>query len=739
MSSMHAMMQSSGDRLLAQENRQLRQKVLQQEQTIQEQQHTIAQLEQQVEVLKQKLAQSPSIIVRKRHSISEDMGGIDFNPLEMNASIGNNLHLTPVQQGSTSRTNSTSSKNSSIHSHSTHSTSYLPDTTTTTTDDSCRKPPPPPGAGASQKQHQQPSDNKMTSIMTPGAGPAPPATEIIANTSDSDTAKRTSSITMVTAIKSSGDSVVSDSGSKTRRPLPISSLPSYTSATSTIATETLGLHTDEHTEGDAESSATPTSPFRLTPERSMRAGFTPEALLSPNMPPQLPLHKLSLNSDEQLQTPLTQGKDVVEKDTSPKPAMRLLSVESEMSSNTLQAIPQTAGRGSMHMPQKPLQKLSIQEDAVMNSSSDLVPRRYGNSDGEESLPEVMDATESIDLKSNHAAAAGPVPKRLPSRASSQLKAPPPGSAPAPASIVQPLPDLQQHVQEQQQPQQQMRPTANNQHIRPNLLQQKQAQGRVTKNLPKVAMPYNHKIKTGGGVERNLPRDLSIRDHVGTDEDVTYYTAPAPDAAKEVYQREVVDAFGERGIFTGSINAGTSLPDGYGEMKYREGRVYRGEWQQGHWVGFSTYINSLGDVYEGSFENDQKHGDGKLVFADGRVFEGRFDSDQMRDGLLRFQDGSSYKGLLQDGKRNGFGLYIFADGSNYEGQWVDDRMHGRGKMEWNDLGWYSGDWNMGVQHGVGMEVLPDGTLRHQGKWENGNPVQEAPRGRRKKKQPVTETD
>jgi hypothetical protein len=51
------------------------------------------------------------------------------------------------------------------------------------------------------------------------------------------------------------------------------------------------------------------------------------------------------------------------------------------------------------------------------------------------------------------------------------------------------------------------------------------------------------------------------------------------------------------------------------------------------------------------------------------------------------------------------------------------MHGRGRMDWSDGGWYNGHWEMGVQHGIGMEVLPDGTLRHRGTWYKGNPVHE----------------
>ena len=136
------------------------------------------------------------------------------------------------------------------------------------------------------------------------------------------------------------------------------------------------------------------------------------------------------------------------------------------------------------------------------------------------------------------------------------------------------------------------------------------------------------------------------------------------------------------------------------------------------------LHTLESVYEGEFAMDQKHGQGKLRFNKGGVFTGRFKKDKMREGKLQYQDGSFYEGLLRDGKRCGFGLYVFSDKSQYEGQWESDCHHGRGRMDWTDGGWYNGEWEMGLQHGMGMEVLPDGTTRHLGKWNKGNPFHEA---------------
>jgi hypothetical protein len=227
--------------------------------------------------------------------------------------------------------------------------------------------------------------------------------------------------------------------------------------------------------------------------------------------------------------------------------------------------------------------------------------------------------------------------------------------------------------------------------------------------------------------KGLPRELSIQGH-DDDDDITMASLTKKNElsqTKEVHKRQVVDAFGERGMYTGSLNVKSHLPDGYGEMQYRQKRSYKGDWSQGHWHGHGQFLNNLKDVYEGEFVMDQKEGQGKLIFNDGRVFTGRFQKDQMREGKLHFQDASFYQGLLRDGKRSGFGLYVFSDQqSQYEGQWESDCMHGRGRMDWSDRGLYNGDWEMGLQHGIGMEVSPDGTLRHRGKWDKGNPVHEA---------------
>ena len=235
---------------------------------------------------------------------------------------------------------------------------------------------------------------------------------------------------------------------------------------------------------------------------------------------------------------------------------------------------------------------------------------------------------------------------------------------------------------------------------------------------------------GRGITSNAVRGLRNENSIllhGDDDDITMASDTIRNElsqTKEVHKRQVIDAFGERGMYTGSIDVKSYMPDGYGEMQYRQKRSYQGDWCQGNWHGHGKFLNSVDNLYEGEFAMNKKCGQGKLIFNDGRVFIGRFKKDQMREGKMNFQDGSSYEGLLKDGKRCGFGLYVFSDESQYGGQWENDLFHGRGRMDWTDGGWYNGDWEEGLQHGIGLEAFPNRTIRHKGKWDKGNPVHEA---------------
>ena len=255
------------------------------------------------------------------------------------------------------------------------------------------------------------------------------------------------------------------------------------------------------------------------------------------------------------------------------------------------------------------------------------------------------------------------------------------------------------------------------------------------------LPNIRGLEIRDGAMKGLPRELSLAEYSNFSAESTVGPAsmkrpqrrPNKKPAKsksgndmsqtyEVINRQVHDGHGVRGVYSGSLCSKNHVPEGYGLIRYHKGgRAYEGDWVNGNWDGFGTLVVAGGDRFDGHFKEGRKEGEGKMVFVDGRVFEGRFLQDQMREGKLHFTDGSKYEGMLMEGKRNGYGRYDFSDESHYEGQWKDDQMDGRGNMRWNDGGFYMGDWAGGLQHGKGVEVLPNGIERHNGLWDQGCPV------------------
>lgn len=235
---------------------------------------------------------------------------------------------------------------------------------------------------------------------------------------------------------------------------------------------------------------------------------------------------------------------------------------------------------------------------------------------------------------------------------------------------------------------------------------------------------------GSGNGRNVPREIDLSgDEL---EDVTY--SNVSNDTSFVNDKQIVDPYGEKGIYTGELSKSTCMPNGRGRLEYeKEGRWYEGDWIHGRWTGTGCLSNGDGDFYEGGLKNDHKHGEGIMKFADGRIFEGEYIRGQMIQGKMTYQDGSVYGGSWVDGMRHGKGKCVFVDGSEYDGEFREGNFHGQGKMTWNDGGWYIGEWCDGEMHGRGKEIRPDGSLRHDGEWARGQPIRSASDSRRRRQQ------
>jgi hypothetical protein len=181
-----------------------------------------------------------------------------------------------------------------------------------------------------------------------------------------------------------------------------------------------------------------------------------------------------------------------------------------------------------------------------------------------------------------------------------------------------------------------------------------------------------------------------------------------------------DRYGDPGTYTGTILVSEGLPHGKGIMNYESGRVYDGEWVQGHWNGKGKLLNPNGDTYEGDFVFDARHGQGVYKWDNGDVYVGSFSQDKRHGkGKFSFHNGNVYEGEFNDGMFEGFGKYTFS-GGQYEGEWKQGRYDGKGELRYASGGKYKGEFRNSVAHGFGTEVKEDGKTRR-GVWENGEPV------------------
>lgn len=153
-----------------------------------------------------------------------------------------------------------------------------------------------------------------------------------------------------------------------------------------------------------------------------------------------------------------------------------------------------------------------------------------------------------------------------------------------------------------------------------------------------------------------------------------------------------------GLYTGYVDAGTSLPDGDGTLRLEDGSVLDGAWKNGKpVVGVLCTVD--GDIYRGRWSGDGKmHGDDCLyVYADGHLYRGSFDGGLKHGskGIMTWPYGAHYRGDFSQDKRTGSGKYRHADGRTYEGHYRDDRPHGYGVLKAsNGSVIYDGQWEWG---------------------------------------------
>lgn len=153
------------------------------------------------------------------------------------------------------------------------------------------------------------------------------------------------------------------------------------------------------------------------------------------------------------------------------------------------------------------------------------------------------------------------------------------------------------------------------------------------------------------------------------------------------------------------------------IKYKDGKIYRGQLQKGKEHGHGIMSFPDGRLYEGEWKNGNFHGKGRLTQANGLFYDGDWlNGSAHGNGHLLLDNNFVYDGEFRDGKMNGHGHQAFSDGSSYTGEYKDGAFCGHGIMYYTNGGFYQGEWFNDKKHGYGCEKNDRYTLI--GNFENG---------------------
>jgi len=107
---------------------------------------------------------------------------------------------------------------------------------------------------------------------------------------------------------------------------------------------------------------------------------------------------------------------------------------------------------------------------------------------------------------------------------------------------------------------------------------------------------------------------------------------------------------------------------------------------------SLHTCTDGSTFFGIIVNGRAEGKGTQVWKNGAKYEGWFQHGYLEgSGVMTFEDGSCYIGQWKGGKRCGQGKLKYSDGGFYDGMWRDDKRNGIGKMIYADGEVYDGEW------------------------------------------------
>ena len=161
----------------------------------------------------------------------------------------------------------------------------------------------------------------------------------------------------------------------------------------------------------------------------------------------------------------------------------------------------------------------------------------------------------------------------------------------------------------------------------------------------------------------------------------------------------------------------NIRDGYAEVTYRDGVVYKGFFKDYQREGEGKLYNAQGELlYEGSWAHGKTNGFGKRYYlseTDQReTYEGELkDGVFQGKGKLTWKNGTFYEGGFVNGKREGYGIRTFKEPlERYEGFWKEDAFEGQGLLLRTNGKKTEGIWKASLlEDGEGYVTYKDGSV------------------------------
>ena len=145
------------------------------------------------------------------------------------------------------------------------------------------------------------------------------------------------------------------------------------------------------------------------------------------------------------------------------------------------------------------------------------------------------------------------------------------------------------------------------------------------------------------------------------------------------------------------------------VQYSKQLKYKGTWKKGLFHGKGILKYSNGSTYKGEFFQGSKNGYGHYTSSEGYEYIGDWAGGrQTGKAQVNYKNGDLYTGKVKNGLRDGHGeLFQVSSSRNYKGQWTKDTL--QGEMEITDPNWtFNGSMQVSTGIGSGTFNYKDGS-------------------------------